>query len=87
MRQHDLIDLADTLVALLTATGADADVQRVARSVWACGQELAGETELQLKARGYALQLGAILAVPDALLAAVRTLETELRASVNGGVQ
>lgn len=84
--QHDCIALAEDLIALLTATGCYADVRRVARSVVTCGEAMAAEAEPQLKARGLALQLGAIACVPDALLVAVRTLEAELRATVNGGV-
>ena len=84
MTQRDLIEQAALVVALLTAAGADRDVRRVAPSVWRTGQELTAEAEPQLQARDYALQLGAILVVPDALLAAVRALEVELRASVTG---
>ncbi len=87
MTQHELIAQAAQCVALLTTTGTVSDVCRVAPSVWQTGQEMTAEPDPQLQARGYALQLGAILAVPDALLAAVRALEAELRATVNGGAR
>ncbi len=80
-----LMDFADTLIALIEHTDQDDTITGQAMAVWLAGEDQAHGDDPLRRPEGYALQVGVILAVPDVLERAVRTLEHDLWALANGG--
>ncbi len=80
-----LMVFSDKLIALIEHTDQDDTIMPHAEAVWLAGEDKAHCDVPLCRPERYALQLGVILAVPNVLERAVRTLEHDLWALVKGG--
>ncbi len=78
-----LVEMADSLLAQIIATGHDACLESC--PAWIAGSMLMQADDPAERLHGAALQIAALQTVPDAVLASVRLLHTELQALTDGG--
>ncbi len=83
MHWRTLFEMADAMIALVIATGHDTRLEQY--PAWTHGAALMQADDPAERLHGAALQIAALQTVPDAVLASVRLLHTELQALTDGG--
>ncbi len=78
--RRDLIDAIEGLLALLSLMEQNDTIAARAPVPWHVGERLADHADPAIRILGYVFQLQALLQTPEALLFAVRKLQTSLTA-------
>ncbi len=81
----ELLERCDALIELLIVTEQDARVAAVAPFRWAAGRALCDDADPAIRLEAMAVQIEAILQVPEVLLSAVQWLQHELRMAMQEG--
>ena len=82
MLRAELLARCDALIELLIVTEQDARIVAAAPFYWAAGRALCDDDDPAIRLEAMAVQVEAILQVPEVLLAAVQWLQHELRTAV-----
>ncbi len=78
--RRDLVDAIEGLLALLTLMEQNDAIAARAPVPWNVGERLADHADPAIRTLGYVFQLQALLQTPEALIFAVRKLQTSLTA-------